>query len=549
MIAPLHKIDAVYCRYSSHRQDDSTSIEVQLEQCRAKAAGPVVEYIDKARTGRSINGRPQFLKLLADIKRGLVRRLFVYKFDRLGRAAEMHEVVADMLDDGVEVISVTEGTDEFTRDIHLLMARYYSKWLAERTRDGLAKRFEQGCFIGGEPPFGYTLVVSPEGRHQLAVRPDEAATIKWIIGEFLARPVGMKKLARELESKGIPTRRGRPWSFTTVKSIIMNRMLIGEVRYKRRKMRLNRETGNRVPHFNGESTHQIRRDESLRIIPDEHFIDVQQKIASRRRAEGATKAVRGVRPFTGHIFCECCMSVCYPKKSENRKGVYRSYECGNRQRKGVAACPLSCSIREDKLLLAIKTAYEELLQDRDAVISAAIKLGREQLDAGRAESTQVMREISDLKVQAGRLAEATVAQDVPAAAKRLIYDQMEQVQIKREAAEFRLRQIEVNVTDGDHRLAKAVRESYRRVFEDFSGIATPPQWNRFVENFIGPMVLRRDGSVGPKTPMASAGAEAMVNSNIAGGRYARYPQTASSIRQYAILSAREVFWVHFHRAA
>jgi len=32
-------------------------------------------------------------------------------------------------------------------------------------------------------------------------------------------------------------------------------------------------------------------------------------------------------------------------------------------------------------------------------------------------------------------------------------------------------------------------------------------------------------------------------------RYARRPQSLSSIRQYALVSAREVFWIHFKAAA
>ena len=48
---------AVYARYSSHAQDGGTSIEVQLEACgRGLEPAGVLEYVDRARTGRAVAG-------------------------------------------------------------------------------------------------------------------------------------------------------------------------------------------------------------------------------------------------------------------------------------------------------------------------------------------------------------------------------------------------------------------------------------------------------------------------------------------------------------
>jgi hypothetical protein len=76
---------------------------------------------------------------------------------------------------------------------------------------------------------------------------------------------------------------------------------------------------------------------------------------------------------------------------------------------------------------------------------------------------------------------------------------------------------------GDGKLVRSVHEAYRKLRVDFSNVGTAAQLNRFVENFIGPMEVRSDGSVGPKTPVAPAEAEATVNSNIAGARYVPRP--------------------------
>jgi DNA invertase Pin-like site-specific DNA recombinase len=94
----------LYARYPSYRQDDSTSIDVQVEQCERHAAGPLAHYIDRARTGRSVAGRPEFERLPNDAAAGKIGRLFVHKFDRLGRDSAIHAVITDLEEYGVEVI-------------------------------------------------------------------------------------------------------------------------------------------------------------------------------------------------------------------------------------------------------------------------------------------------------------------------------------------------------------------------------------------------------------------------------------------------------------
>ena len=51
------KYDALYARYSSHAQDDSTSIAVQIESGERMAGRKLVHFIDQAKTGRTTGGR------------------------------------------------------------------------------------------------------------------------------------------------------------------------------------------------------------------------------------------------------------------------------------------------------------------------------------------------------------------------------------------------------------------------------------------------------------------------------------------------------------
>jgi len=60
----MKKTTAIYARYSSHAQDGGTSTEVELDACsRDLPPKTYREYVDRARTGRSMAGREALLRL------------------------------------------------------------------------------------------------------------------------------------------------------------------------------------------------------------------------------------------------------------------------------------------------------------------------------------------------------------------------------------------------------------------------------------------------------------------------------------------------------
>src|SRR5436190_4579101 len=70
-----------YYRYSSEAQRDSTSIDVQREQCERSAGGSLPAYMDEAKTGRALAGRENLHRLMADAAEGKIARVYVYRFD------------------------------------------------------------------------------------------------------------------------------------------------------------------------------------------------------------------------------------------------------------------------------------------------------------------------------------------------------------------------------------------------------------------------------------------------------------------------------------
>lgn len=109
-----NRIDAIYGRQSIDKKD-SISIESQFEFCRYELkGGEGREYKDKGYSGKNIE-RPDFQRLLQDIKLGLIKRVIVYKLDRISRSivdfAKLMELFKQY---NVEFVSCTEKFDTST---------------------------------------------------------------------------------------------------------------------------------------------------------------------------------------------------------------------------------------------------------------------------------------------------------------------------------------------------------------------------------------------------------------------------------------------------
>lgn len=506
------KYDAMYARYSSHAQDDGTSIAIQIESCEKAAGRPLKHFIDEAKTGRTTGGRTELLRLIQEAEAGRIERLYVYKFDRLGRAAETHVLVEDLEQYGVEVISVTEGTNALARGVQLVVAADYSRVLAERTRDGLVQRHKQGCWTGGPPPYGFRVVESADGKKRLAIHPEEAATVKFVFETYDSEAVSLKEVANRVRDRGVPTRLGGPWGFTTVRGILTNYMVVGEVRFLRRCYKLNRTTGKRLPKWRDEDRHLVSTDESLRIIDDAMFERVQKRLA-----ENSVERPRGVaelRPFTRHLFCGECGCVYYCRKSKNAKAEYHYYSCGRRMAKREGECGNTATVREDRLLARIQAAMAEVFNDMDGVLDEVMAMSQEALEENRNESSRLKGESADLDKLIGGFTRLLVDPDIESGAKKAIARQLSEAEAKRDTLRQSLDALAVQaVADMDELMADC-RQAFLEAKANFTSLMTPSQMNRFVADVIGPMAVLPDGRIAKKEAVLTA--EAMRTAGIAG---------------------------------
>ena len=139
----------IYTRVSTSMQVDGYSLDAQKEKLERYAEFQdmviVGEYSDEGKSGKNIEGRPQFLQMLKDIEamKDNVQYVLVFKLSRFGRnAADVLSSLQRMQDYGVNLICVEDGIDS-SKDSGKLMISVLSA-VAEIERENILVQTMEG---------------------------------------------------------------------------------------------------------------------------------------------------------------------------------------------------------------------------------------------------------------------------------------------------------------------------------------------------------------------------------------------------------------------
>ena len=243
---------AVYCRVSSDErlEQEFNSIDAQKEAGQSYVASqrsegwiPVVDDYDDPGFSGGNTERPGLKRLMADIERGLVDIVVVYKIDRLTRSlADFSKMVEVFERQGVSFVSVTQQFNTTTSmgrlmlNVLLSFAQFEREVTGERIRDKIAASKRKGLWMGGVPPLGYDVA-----NRLLVVNETEADLVRRIFGEMLT--IGSPtRIAQGLASEGITTkawttqdgqvRSGTQMDRKYLYKLLRNRIYLGELSHK-----------------------------------------------------------------------------------------------------------------------------------------------------------------------------------------------------------------------------------------------------------------------------------------------------------------------------
>ena len=238
----------IYTRVSTTMQVDGYSLDAQKEKLKRYAEFQnmeiVNEYSDEGKSGKSVEGRPEFQRMLDNIENGTdeVQFVLVFKLSRFGRnAADVLNSLQRMQDFGVNLICVEDGIDS-SKDSGKLMISVLSA-VAEierenilvQTMEGRKQKAREGKWNGGFAPYGYELV-----NGELQIAEDEAEIIRLIYDKFIHTNMGISAIAAWLNQHGYKKKKRQnntldAFASSFIKGVLDNPVYCGKLAYGRRK--------------------------------------------------------------------------------------------------------------------------------------------------------------------------------------------------------------------------------------------------------------------------------------------------------------------------
>ncbi len=407
----------IYCRVSTVKQEDNTSLETQEKEARAyceRAGYSVVAVHKDVHTGADMD-RVGLHRAIDAIRQGTANVLVVHALDRLSRNQNHQAVIFHQVEEqhGGVIESVTEQLD---KSIEGMMLRAMSAGFAamerekikERMGRGKRARAESGVIMPGcRPLYGYLWA----GERRTAFIPDpETAPIVQRMFREMANGGSFTSIAKSLQADGIPTptqyrtggKGGARWLTSTVHQLLTN------------------------PAYKGEhATYRYTRNSKLREITDPARVPVSASVcpplvdvalwerAQQQRAINRISSTRNNRnPETsllarGFVFCAHCGNPMHVAKGGNKKsGTFTYYIC--RHTPGLKhlfanICEYRTRINSKELDALVWGRVQALLQHPEAV-KAAIEEMRAKESERHAEMQERLAAIDKLieKHQASR---------------------------------------------------------------------------------------------------------------------------------------------------
>jgi len=158
--------------------------------------------------------RPAFQEMKKQIKAGLVKKVVVYRLDRLSRSLKDIILFIDLLKEGgVEFVSITEKFDTSTPmgramlNIMGVFAQMEREVISQRIKDSSEKQIHEGKKLG-MPPFGYRLKVGKHGEWEIQKK--EAEIVKKVFEMYSTGDWSYKSLASYLNKHERIEREDKP---------------------------------------------------------------------------------------------------------------------------------------------------------------------------------------------------------------------------------------------------------------------------------------------------------------------------------------------------
>lgn len=382
------KTCVAYCRVSTDHTDQKNSLEAQKAfytnlfasnnynpakvGMLYKKDGTVEQlnsiFADEGISGTSLKRREAFNTMIEYAKKGAFNVIYVKSVSRFTRSVEDGaKVLKDLKEVGVSVIFEDCGQDsldsnsEFEINLRMMLAQEESRNKSDNVRWGLKRLYERGGWNGGAP-YGYDTINA-----QLVINTEEANNVKKIFELYIDEGYGIGKIARYLNTNGIPTKAGSKWSQTQVTRILQNEIYNGvQKNHTIETIDINRKIKQKI----NKEKQIVNFNEALRIIDKDTFDNVQRERLKRNEMFSRHTHHSNTYLLSTLIYCGHCGGNFKRKKRHSYRlidgeSIDIGYEwtCSINDMYGKSRCGHRNMLIEDDIIADIKSHIEQLKTD------------------------------------------------------------------------------------------------------------------------------------------------------------------------------------------
>jgi site-specific DNA recombinase len=223
----------IYARISSDREGDGLGVRRQIADCEALAERKgwevVDRYVDDDVSAWNGRGRPEYRRLLDNIRSGALDAIVVWHLDRLHRQPKELEEFFEVVDaSGLTRLASVTGDVDLATDDGRFMARILGA-VARKESDDKSRRIRRKAEEialsgrvggGGTRPYGFET-------DRVTVRESEAAVIRDCVARFLAGEA-IRSICADLNKRRIPTVSGGYWKTQVLRTLIGSPRISGQ---------------------------------------------------------------------------------------------------------------------------------------------------------------------------------------------------------------------------------------------------------------------------------------------------------------------------------
>jgi len=367
---------AIYCRVSTDEQAQE-GFSIRAQEQKLKDFANVKDwsiynfYIDEGISGKNLTERPAVSRMIEDIKAGHVKNVLVFKLDRLTRSVADLVYLIDLFNQSTCAFnSLMESLDTSTASGRMfikiigIFAEFERENIAERVRTGKERKTREGfANNSSDKSYGYD---RPNGERIQTINEAEAQNVRTIFDMYVNQGMSLNAIARSFNLQKIPSKKGFLWSSGSIRSVLTNCNLVGNVRYLMNDPARNFEVAGK---------HEA--------IISEELYNAAQILIEKNGMVAPTKRPVEHNYFVNFLYCSGCGVKYIPhnttKMTKRGKATTYSFGCRNKFLKGGCNTKVIVASKIEKALIDYFERYDEVFIS-DAEEAARLERERQNND-------------------------------------------------------------------------------------------------------------------------------------------------------------------------